>query len=283
MESRNPFERRKLLLFILLTFYSTDGSCLGNQPSQVISKSGSLVHHFSLQDALSNAKAKSSKAIGISNVSTHFKSKSNNLNISQKFRAGIKSTFLPSGYPDKTPERYLSYSIWSWVQDLSTQLRGVLATQRVLEGIGVGREGASALSASLNFIVRDGCGMASTLLFTAASSSRFRHDVKKWRLFADIINDVGITLEVAATLVSQHLFLPMICAGNMCKAICGVAAGACGGAINLYWATGSDISDINAKFGAQVCDSSIVSFSLDTYLYLRIALKISTLSQGHWV
>jgi len=64
--------------------------------------------------------------------------------------------------------------------------------------------------------------------------------------------DVGITLEVAATLVPQHLFLPMICAGNMCKAMCGVAAGACNGAINIHWARGSDISDINAKFGAQV-------------------------------
>jgi hypothetical protein len=38
----------------------------------------------------------------------------------------------------------------------------------------------------------------------------------------------------------------------MCKAVCGVAAGACGGAINLHWAKGSDISDINSKFGAQV-------------------------------
>lgn len=35
--------------------------------------------------------------------------------------------------------------------------------------------------------------------------------------------------------------------------MCGVAAGACGGAIELYWADkGSDISDINAKFRAQV-------------------------------
>ena len=34
--------------------------------------------------------------------------------------------------------------------------------------------------------------------------------------------------------------------------MCGVAAGACNGAINLHWARGSDISDINAKFGAQV-------------------------------
>ena len=63
--------------------------------------------------------------------------------------------------------------------------------------------------------------------------------------------DIGITLEVAATLFPKPLFLPCICLGNMFKALCGVAAGACGGSINLYWAKGSDISDINAKFGAQ--------------------------------
>ena len=39
--------------------------------------------------------------------------------------------------------------------------------------------------------------------------------------------------------------------------MCGVAAGACGGAIDLYWATGtSDISEINAKFAAQVIDAT---------------------------
>jgi hypothetical protein len=63
--------------------------------------------------------------------------------------------------------------------------------------------------------------------------------------------DLGITLEVTAVLVPRVLFLPMISIGNMCKAMCGVAAGACGGSINLHWAKGSDISDINAKFGAQ--------------------------------
>ena len=91
----------------------------------------------------------------------------------------------------------------------------------------------------------------SDLFFTYAASSRFRTDVKRWRLFADMSVDIGITLEVAATLFPKSFFLPCICLGNMFKAICGVAAGACGGSINLYWAKGSDISDINAKFGAQ--------------------------------
>ena len=129
----------------------------------------------------------------------------------EKLKSIMKKTFLPDGFPNKTPPGYLSYSIWSWVQDLSTQLRAILATQKVLEGLGVGREGATALSASINFIVRDGCGMASNLIFTATSSDKFKSDVKKWRLFADIMNDVGITLEVAATLVPPYFFLPMIC------------------------------------------------------------------------
>lgn len=171
--------------------------------------------------------------------------------IRNKVESAIRSTFLPSGYPIRTPPGYLKYSIWSWIQDFSTQLRSVLATQRVLEGVGVGREGATALSAVMNYLVRDGCGMAASLLFTSAASSRFRTDVKRWRIFADLMVDLGITLEVTAVLVPRALFLPMISVGNMCKAMCGVAAGACGGSINLHWAKGSDISDINAKFGAQ--------------------------------
>lgn len=138
-----------------------------------------------------------------------------NLNLSMKqIQAGLRSTFLPSGYPTKTPPGYLSYSMWSWIQDTSTQLRSVLATQRVLEGVGVGREGATALSALMNFLVRDGCGMAATLMFTSVASSRFKTDVKRWRLFADIMVDLGITLEVAATMVPKCLFLPMICKYN---------------------------------------------------------------------
>jgi len=169
----------------------------------------------------------------------------------KKIKQASRTTFLPLGYPEKTQAKYFEYCVWSWIQDASTQLRSVLATQKILEGVGVGKEGATALSALFNFLVRDGCGMFANLSFTYAASSRFRTDVKRWRIFADTCVDIGITLEVAATLFPKSFFLPCICLGNMFKALCGVAAGASGGSINLYWAKGSDISDINAKFGAQ--------------------------------
>jgi hypothetical protein len=50
-----------------------------------------------------------------------------------------------------------------------------------------------------------------SLLFNSLASSKFRADIKRWRLFADLIVDLGITLEVAATLVPHTFFLPMIC------------------------------------------------------------------------
>ena len=169
----------------------------------------------------------------------------------ENFGSALRSTFLPFGFPSQTPAGYLRYATWSSIQDMSTQLRSVVATQRVLEGVGVGKEGATALSAALNFLVRDGCGILSSLLFTSLAAPQFKSDVKRWRLFADIILDVGITLEISAAHFPPSLFLPLISVANIFKAMCGVAAGACSGPINLFWARGSDISDISAKFGAQ--------------------------------
>jgi hypothetical protein len=198
--------------------------------------------------------------------------------LARSIQSAIRSTFLPAGYPKKTPPNYLQYCCWSWIQDLTTQLRSVLATQRILEGVGVGRQGATALSALLNFLVRDGCGMVASLLFTSMAASRFRANVKQWRLFADIMVDIGITMEVMAVQLPTALFLPMISVGNMCKAICGVAAGACGGAIHVHWAKGgSDISDIQAKFGAQ----NIVAGSIGLVASAVFAKSASTVKGQH--
>ena len=63
------------------------------------------------------------------------------------------------------------------------------------------------------------------------------------------------TTNPSNTIIHHFLFLQLFIlvsgAGNMCKAVCGVAAGAVGGVFNLHWAQGSDIADIQAKFGAQ--------------------------------
>lgn len=202
---------RTPLLFLLLICSAT---CLAVHNPQRISKvvstrrDGRSRTYFFHDDVKNNADSSGRPAA--MGAATKRVISDNNGPLHQ-IQAGLRSTFLPAGFPHSTPKGYLAYSCWSWIQDLSTQLRGVLATQRILEGVGVGREGATALSALLNFLVRDGCGMAANLLFTAVASSSFSSDVKRWRIFADVMVDIGITLEVAATMVPPAFFLPMIC------------------------------------------------------------------------
>lgn len=187
-----------------------------------------------------------------------------------RVQSALRSTFLPAlpsnnqgeGNADKLRSSgYLKYILYDNIQDLSTSLRSVLATQRILEGVGVGRADATALSATLNFLIRDGCGMVASLLFTSVAARSFRRNVKRWKYFADVMVDIGITLEVLAPSVLAHpvtegWFLPLLCLGNVCKALCGVAAGACGGALQMHWAvklmgTEEGISEVAAKGGAQ--------------------------------
>ncbi|CAM9677065.1 unnamed protein product, partial [Phaeothamnion confervicola] len=80
--------------------------------------------------------------------------------------------------------------------------------------------------------------------------ARFGTNIKTWRLFADGVNDLGITLELLAPLYPRR-FLAIICLASVFKAMCGVAAGATNAAITEHWALRNNIADIGAKTGAQ--------------------------------
>ena len=76
-----------------------------------------------------------------------------------------------------------------------------------------------------------------------------------------------------AIVLSRFANQPLLCVANVCKAMCGVAGGSVGGAINLYWAAkGTDISEIAAKFGAQ----QTVTASLGLVFAALFAKSLST-------
>jgi len=84
----------------------------------------------------------------------------------------LYATFLPAGFPASLPPEYLRYQSWNVVQDLSSSLRGVLCTQKILEGMGVGNAAMTSLAATLLWMAKDGCSMLGGLAFTAAFSHR---------------------------------------------------------------------------------------------------------------
>ena len=89
---------------------------------------------------------------------------------------------------------------------MCSYLRGVLATHALMKGLGVGSAEKTALGATLQWVLRDGAGMLGGLAFTTLASTDFDTNVKTWRLFADGINDVALTLDLAAPLFPAEYF-----------------------------------------------------------------------------
>ena len=78
------------------------------------------------------------------------------MDITKSIRNSMMRTFLPIGYPSSVPAEYLTYQIYNIVQDFCSYLRGVMSTQAILEGMGVGRSDVTALQATANWLLRDG-------------------------------------------------------------------------------------------------------------------------------
>jgi hypothetical protein len=55
---------------------------------------------------------------------------------------------------------------------------------------------------AVQFFIRDILGMAGGIIFAYAAGSNFDSNAKQWRLFADIMNDIGERLQVQLRMLS---------------------------------------------------------------------------------
>ncbi|KAL4518912.1 hypothetical protein Ndes2437B_g04800 [Nannochloris sp. 'desiccata'] len=217
----------------------TEGSSSGIRPAKVmfLYSDGNLVTDPSLSLETS--------------ASTTFPSTASR-RLSSSLSSAIASAFLPSGYPASVTADYLSFQIWDTIQGLSSYVRGMLSTQAMLTGIGVGSATATPASAVVQFFYRDAIGLLAGVLFAALQGSSFDAYAKQWRLVADIANDIGLTAELAAPAFSSpSTFLLFACIGSICRAITGVAGGATRMALTQHFALQGNAADIAAKEGSQ--------------------------------
>ncbi|OQR80777.1 hypothetical protein ACHHYP_17211 [Achlya hypogyna] len=168
----------------------------------------------------------------------------------QTLRHELFDMFLPAGYPASVSEDYLSFQLWDTCQAMCSYLRGVLATQSVLESVGVGNETITPLAAALQWVLRDGSGMLGGLFFAYGVGPKFDANVKFWRLYADVINDIGLTLDMFAPFFPAYV-TEVLCISSVCKAMCGVAAGATRSSLTAHFAKNDNMADIAAKEGSQ--------------------------------
>ncbi|KAG7459919.1 hypothetical protein MATL_G00215690 [Megalops atlanticus] len=162
----------------------------------------------------------------------------------------LKSIFLPQGYPDSVSEDYLQYQFWDTVQAFSSSLSGTLSTQASLRGVGVGNQEATVAAATITWLLRDGTGMLGRILFAWVKGSKLDCDAKKWRLVADVLNDIAMFMEIVAPNFPT-CFTLIVCIAGVFKSIVGVAGGATRAALTVHQARRDNMADVSAKDGSQ--------------------------------
>ncbi|XP_064449099.1 RUS family member 1 isoform X5 [Mirounga angustirostris] len=176
--------------------------------------------------------------------------------------SGLTAVFLPQGFPDSVSPDYLPYQLWDSVQAFASSLSGSLATHAVLLGIGVGNEKASVSAATATWLMKDSTGMLGRIIFAWWKGSKLDCNAKQWRLFADILNDVAMFLEIMAP-IYPVFFTMTVCTSNLAKCIVSVAGGATRAALTMHQARRNNMADVSAKDSSQVIRKEEMSTTQD--------------------
>uniref|UniRef100_H3DBS7 RUS family member 1 n=1 Tax=Tetraodon nigroviridis TaxID=99883 RepID=H3DBS7_TETNG len=190
-----------------------------------------------------------------------------------------QSVFLPQGYPDSVSSDYLQYQFWDTLQAFSSSLSGTLATRASLRGVGVGNQQATVAAATTTWLLKaDGTGMCGRILFAWLKGTKLDSEAKKWRLFADILNDIAMFMDILAPYFPAFFTLIM-CVSGVFKSLVGVAGGATRAALTVHQARRDNMADISAKDGSQETlvnlAGLLVSLALVSFVADNAALTLS--------
>jgi len=81
--------------------------------------------------------------------------------------------------------------------------------------------------------VTDGTSMVGRILFAYIQSFKLDADCKKWRLFADLINDIAIFIDLLSPYFTYY-FTFLQCISGVFKSLVGTAGGATRAALTQH-------------------------------------------------
>ncbi|KAK6133898.1 hypothetical protein DH2020_032359 [Rehmannia glutinosa] len=177
----------------------------------------------------------------------------------------ILDAFVPEGFPSSVTPDYVPFQIWDSLQGLSTYMRTMLSTQALLSAIGVGEKSATVLGATFQWFLRDLTGMLGGVLFTFYQGSNLDSNAKMWRLVADLMNDLGMLMDLVSPLFPSA-FVFIVCLGSISRSFTGVASGATRAALTQHFALQNNAADISAKEGSQETVATMIGMALGMLL-----------------
>ena len=204
----------------------------------------------------------------------------------------ICNLFLPRDYPQSVHDGYLEYQMYDSVQGLCSYVRGTISTSAILTVAGVGNAHATTWNAVIQWAMKDGMGMLGGLVFSYFTASHFDSHIKEFRLFADVVNDVGLFLDMlgpyfipstsSTTVPSLVWILSSI--ATLCRVMCGMAAGATKGSITQHFSK-HNLADLNSKEGTQETLISLLGMIIGIFLarYLQQVEQVRHHDDGKYI
>lgn len=217
----------------------------------------------------------------------------------------LQRVFLPKGYPDSVTPDYAKYQIYNALQAFCNSLASLLASRALLEGYGIGDPTATTTNALLLTIALDVCSRMTTILSAHWLGTSLGPSSKRYRLLADILNDIALILDTISpafsTLSLSSLFpgiagllhatrlgpmdlgyLRYVALGlsASCRALCGVVAGGSKAAISLHFASPlegtGDIGDLNAKDASKETVLALFGMLVGSLIVPRLTSPLAT-------
>ncbi|OMJ08686.1 Protein root UVB sensitive 4 [Smittium culicis] len=124
----------------------------------------------------------------------------------------------------------------------------VLALQSMLFAVGI--QASGALSAGINWAIKDGVGQLGGIVYASVLGKNFDLESKRLRFWSTVWLQLATCLEILTPLF-PGFFLAVASIANIGKNVAYLASGATKASINRSLATSDNLGDVTAKFGSQ--------------------------------
>ncbi|RMZ77354.1 hypothetical protein DV737_g4400, partial [Chaetothyriales sp. CBS 132003] len=153
--------------------------------------------------------------------------------------------------------------------ELPRRFRKLEWTEEEIEAVNSG--GATSIKSQLSYNFK----LLATIFFAHFFAVRIEAEVKFYRFFADVVNDLAFVLDVLSpSLPAPLLRVPALCLASACRAVCGVCGGSSKAILSAHFATRGNIGELNAKDGSQETVVSLLGMWVGGLLVSKV--------EGRW-
>lgn len=110
----------------------------------------------------------------------------------------------------------------------------------------MGNANATAQNALLLSVLQDTFGRLSTIIFAARFGLSFEPECKRYRLLADVFNDMSILCDCLSPMLPLRWRVLVLVMARIMSSLCGVAASSAKASLSAHFAINGNLGELNA-------------------------------------